>query len=189
MKAVLPSDSWLAAACTVVQTITSLKLLCPFFPILLSEDHKSALSLLVLALSHQAISANKVGDDSIYFLQHFCVFLQVMCFFSNPPPFSLTFLFYAMWSTFFTPHIHTPFRAVWTSLPTCPYQLINLPTQPDPPQPGPTPTPEGPYPGPAARRPTPAPGPTRPSAQPSPGPLLLLLLKGAWRYDALLFFM
>ena len=26
-------------------------------------------------------------DDCIYFLQHFCIFLQLMCIFSNPPPF------------------------------------------------------------------------------------------------------
>ena len=155
MKAVLPSDSWLAAACTVVQTITSLTLLCPSFPILLSEDHKSALSLLVLALSYQAISANKVGDDSLYFLQHFCVFLPVMCFVSNPPPIFSNFSFlrdveHVLYSS------HTYTLSGCMNVPTDLPIPVNQPAHPARPSPaGPDTHPWGPLPGPGGPQPNP----------------------------------
>ena len=46
--------------------------------------------------------------DCIYFLQHFCIFLQLMSIFSNPPPiFPQLFLSSAVWSAFFTQHTRT----------------------------------------------------------------------------------
>ena len=63
--------------------------------------------------------------DCIYSLQHFCIFLQLMRIFSNgptpPPIFLQLFLSPSVWSAFFTPCTHTPFRAVQTILPTGPW--------------------------------------------------------------------
>ena len=86
------------------------------------------------------------ADDCIYFLQHFCIFLQLMRIFSNPPPnFLQLFLSYAVLSALFTQHTRTPLLAIQTFLPTCPFQPTRPPPFPPcppcpvspPPQPGP----------------------------------------------------
>ena len=89
-------------------------------------------------------------DDCIYFLEHFCIFLQPMRIFSNPPPpiFLQLFLSYAVRSAFFTPHTCMPFRAIETFLPTGPPGPPLHPARPPPgrvgPQPYPPPQPPGP---------------------------------------------
>ena len=127
---------------------------------------------LCCAILDPTLGSMHAGDDSIFFLQHFCIFLQLMCIFSKPAPFFSSFSCPPRFGARSLLRTHVrPFGLFKRS-----YQLAKPAQQPPPGPPGPHPAPPGPTPHPA-RRPTapcpqsqPRPGPPGPPPHPRPDP-------------------